>query len=177
MLNLGKNWKLGALGSEDHCGAFHDSLEALRMPKDVVIDRRQILALLPVGARRHSDTCPNCLEAIDDFVAMRNLLLPLSREIASPTPGPWFSSKVMNAIAAQEAETNGSESVWFNVRSLAPRLAAFSALLLVLSGTWAFQVRRQVQSRQMVRPAESLFEATPSAPLNDDVMASVGDRQ
>src|SRR5450755_1948754 len=113
MLNLGKNHK-------DECGPFHDSLEALQLSAGFEIDRLQVLAELPVTARRHAEACPACLQAVDDFAVMRNLLRPLAQEIASPPSAPWFSVKVMNAIAAQETDANGREAVWLSVRRLAP---------------------------------------------------------
>jgi hypothetical protein len=49
---------------------------------------------------------------------------------------------------------------------------ALCTLLLVLGGTWALEVRKAEEARQAeMRPVESLFEATASTPLNDDVLA------
>lgn len=185
MLKLGKIWKWAQNGlvennKQTDCGAFHNSLEALPMSPHAASDRLQVFAELPPAARHHAQACLSCREAVDEFAAVRTLLRSLSSVIAAPKPSPWFPSKVMNAIAAQQSEAADSrESVWLNVKSLAPRLAAFCALLLVLSGTWAFQVRRQAQTRQVVRPAESLFEPTPTPapPIIDDVMASAGERR
>ncbi len=168
MWNLGKS-KL--MSTQDQCGPFHDVLEELNLPPDAVIDRSRVLAAMTATQRQHALACSDCLEAVDEFAGVHNLLLPVTRDFSAPKPGPWFSAKVMNAVAAQEVE---SDTVWAGVRRLAPRLAGFCALLLVLAGTWAFQVKQDLQARQLSRPAESLFEPFPSAPLNDDVMASVG---
>ena len=63
---------------------------------------------------------------------------------------------------------------WNGVRRLAPRLVAFATLLLMLGGTWAFQVQRASQARGAVlKPAEGIFESQPSTPANDDVVAIV----
>jgi hypothetical protein len=170
MLNLGKNHK-------DECGPFHDSLEALQLSAEFEIDRLQVLAELPVTDRRHAESCSACMQAVDDLARVRTILLPLARESAATAPGPWFSIKVLNAISAQQAEANSREAVWLNVRRLAPRLSAFCALLLLFAGAWAFQVQQQVAASQLLRPAESLFESSPSAPLNDDVLAGVEGRR
>jgi hypothetical protein len=177
MLNLEKIWNSRLFqNNKDLCGPFHEALEAVQLSPNAQVDRLDVLARLPVDVRQHALTCTTCLEAVDEFAAVRNLLLP-HRTLAAPAPNPWFSSKVINAITAQQAEFERSETVWTGVRSLAPRLAAFSMLLLVLAGTLAFQMKQESQIRQMMRPAESLFESTPSAPLNDDVMASVEERR
>jgi hypothetical protein len=177
MFNLGIIWASGLIrNNKDQCGPFHSWLEALQLSPDSKVDRFYVLAQLPVVAREHAKVCAACMEAVEDFAAMRNLLLPFPAESA-PAPGPWFSAKVINAIVAQEAEANRSDTVWDGVRNLAPRLAAFSALLLVIAGTWAFQMKQQVQNRQVIRPAETMFEPSSSAPLNDDVMASIGERR
>jgi hypothetical protein len=177
MFNLGTIKTLGQfLTKQDECGPFHDALEALQLSPESSVDPRYVLAQMPLAARRHAHACPTCMEAVEDFVAVRNLLLPLTSATPS-SPDPWFSSKVIQAIVAQEGESDRSEAVWASVRSLAPRLAAFSALLLVVAGTWAFQMKQQSQIRQMIRPVETLFEPTPAAPLNDDVMASLGERR
>jgi hypothetical protein len=181
MLKLGTIWKWAQSSDNNHqteCGVFHDSLEALELSPVMASDHLDILEQLPLGARQHAQACPFCMEAVEEFAAVRTLLRPLASGIAAPRPSPWFPSKVMNAIAARQAEeTDPRESLWLNVKNLAPRLAAFCALLLVLSGTWALQVRREVQTRQSVRPAESLFEPTAAPPINDDVMASAGERR
>jgi hypothetical protein len=176
MLNFGKDRKF-VVSNQDQCGVFHDILESSQPSPGAELDTMHVLAQLPIAAREHAKECPTCLESVDDFVAIRNLLLPLIRDVASPTPGPWFSAKVMNAITTHEQEGDGREAVWVGVRKLAPRLAAFCALLLALAGTWAFQVQQKVQAGQAIRPVESIFEPTPAAPLNDDVIASVGDRR
>jgi hypothetical protein len=175
MSNLGNNRKSN-ISYRDECGEFHDALEALQLPPDAgpdaEMDRFRVLAQLPIASREHARNCSTCMEAVDDFAAIKNFLLPLTNDFASPAPGPWFSARVMNAIAAQEREPDGSEAVWAGVRKFAPRFAAFSALLLALAGTWAFQVQQRDHGGSSVRPVESVFEPTPAQPLNDDVMAS-----
>ncbi len=174
MFNLGLIRTLGLFRNNDQCGPFHDSLESLQFSPDSKLDRGYVLAQMPVAAREHAKSSSTCREAVEDCAAVRNLLMPLTTETI-PSPGPWFSSGVINAIVTQEAETDRAEAVWVGVRSIAPRLAAFSALLLLIAGTWAFQTNRQIQNRQTIRPADTMFEPTPAAPLNDDVMASIGE--
>ena len=81
-----------------------------------------------------------------------------------PEAGPWFTTRVMQAIAAQEEEIEERQNgFWTSVRRLAPRLVAFATLLLMLGGTWAFQERRAARANgPQMGPAEGIFEAVPS---------------
>jgi hypothetical protein len=164
------NWEKGRF---EKCERFREELEFLRLPGNERIDKKGLLVRLPAELRGHSEVCGSCLEALDDLVQTRNLLLSATNEPAAVEPGPWFLAKVMNTIAAQETEIERTEGVWQSVRRLAPRLAAVCAFLLLIVGTWAVQVRQEYVARQMTMPGESLFEPTPSATLNDDVMVSV----
>jgi len=128
---------------------------------------------LPPAAREHTVKCAECAAALEDFAETRAAMAGMAERVAEP--GLWFVSRVMAAIVAKEREleeqTNG---VWISVMRLAPRLAAFAAVLLVLGGTWALELRRAEHSRQQqTRPAvEGLFETVPNTPLNDDIVAS-----
>src|SRR5208282_703633 len=133
------NWEKGRF---ENCERFRDELELVRLPGDQRIDRHELLRKLAAELRGHAETCGSCMEAADDLVDTRNMLVPTASQSTAVEPGPWFASKVMNAIAAGENEIEQSEGVWQSVRRLAPRLAAACALLLVLAGSWAVQVRR-----------------------------------
>jgi hypothetical protein len=164
------NWEKGRF---EKCERFREELELLQLPVDERVDRYGLLVKLTAKTRGHSEVCGDCMQAVDDLAETRNLLVTTADGSAAVEPGPWFASKVMNAIAAQEKEIEQGEGVWQSVRRLAPRLAAVCALLLVIVGTWAVEVRQEYVARQMTMPGESLFEATPAAVLNDDVMLSV----
>ncbi len=159
---------------EANCGRFQEELELVRVPGDAVIERGELLARMSAEMRGHAGECRSCLEALDDVVETRNLLLSLATDTGVAVPGPWFASKVMNAIAAKGNEIETQDGFWISVQRLAPRLAAVCALLLVLVGTWAVQTQREYQSRQMTMPGESLFESAPSGTLNDEILTNVG---
>ncbi len=163
------NWEKGRF---EKCERFREELEAVQFTGLERIARSELLIKLGTELRGHAETCGNCLDAADDLVETRNLLLAGNGAERTAEPGPWFTSKVMNAIATKETEIEQSEGVWQSVRRLAPRLAAVCALILVLAGTWAIQVRRDSVARQMSAPGESLFETSPSSVLNDDVLLS-----
>jgi hypothetical protein len=160
-------------GRFENCERFREQLEAVQLIGNERVARNELLMKMGSEFRGHAEVCGTCLDAVDDLVETHNLLQSGTNETMASEPGPWFSSKVMNAIAAKENELELSEGVWQNVRRLAPRLVAVCGLLLVLAGTWAVQVRRNYEARQIALPGESLFEPTPSAALNDDVLLTV----
>jgi len=156
---------------EFSCESFREQLERLPLepPGSKAGDWREIL---PQEAREHAAKCATCDAALGDFVETRQALGGMRS--ALPEPGPWFVSRVMAAIRAQEKEVREqAEGVWISVMRLAPRLSAFAAVLLVLGGTWVMELRRAEHVRQQqMRPAEGMFETAPSAPPNDDIIAS-----
>jgi hypothetical protein len=134
--------------------------------------------LLPQEVRKHAATCANCEAALEDFADTRQALAGMAESL--PEPGPWFVGQVMAKIRGQERELEEqANGVWISVMRLAPRLAAFAAVLLVLGGTWALELRRAEHARQQQpRPAvEGLFEASPNTPLYDDIIASTHEEQ
>jgi hypothetical protein len=157
----------------DECERFLEALELVRLNGDELVEGTELLTRMPGETRRHAGVCESCAEALDDFVATRSLLVTGANGLGVVEPGPWFASKVMRAIAGKEDEIEQSDGVWQSVMKLAPRLAAVCALVLVLAGTWAVETRRQTAGGQLGQPGESLFEPSPSATLDDDVLASV----
>jgi hypothetical protein len=160
----------------EECERFLESLELVRLPEEVQTEMGALLRAMPADVRGHVPECGNCAMAIEDFVDTRNLLVLAARNASVIKPGPWFSTKVMNAIAGKEKEMEERDGVWQNIMKLAPRLAAISALVLMLAGTWAVQTQKNVEARQMRQPGESLFEPAGPPALDDDVMISRGTR-
>jgi len=155
-----------------NCQDFLETLEELPVEVTQGESRVEWLSLLPEGARAHALRCASCEGAWHDFLETRSALAELKEGL--PEPGPWFVARVMASIRAQETEIEERKNgVWTSVRRLAPRLAAFAAVVLVLAGTWAMEVRRAESTRQRDRrPVEGLFETVPSTQANDDIVAS-----
>ena len=153
-----------------NCEWFRDELEAMPANGPGGASAEELLRRLPEPARRHAAECAECKMALEDFAETRLALEGMQGTL--PEPAPWFTRHVMQAVAAQEAELEEKQNgFWTGVRRLAPRLVAFAMLLLMLGGTWAFQVRRTTQAKgQQLVPAEGIFEAMPSTPANDDVV-------
>ena len=159
--------------SDAGCEAFLDELELLSPEDgDAAVSAKQLLEKMREPVRQHGLDCASCSEALNDLADTRRALRAVA--VNPPQAGPWFTKRVMAAIASKETELEEQEnSVWLSVRRLAPRLVALSALLLVLGGTWAMQLRHAELAN---RPVESWFEGSPG-PANDDVLAVVLEEQ
>jgi hypothetical protein len=152
-----------------NCEWFLNQLEELPRQGRATLELWR--AELPREAREHAAECANCEAALRDFADARFVLEGLHGTL--PEPGPWFSKRVMQAIASQERENEESlEGFWVGVRRLAPRLVAFAMLLLMLGGTWAFEENRTArQNNSEGTSIEGIFQGAPSTPVNDDVVA------
>jgi hypothetical protein len=130
-----------------------------------------LLAFLSGEARLHVAACADCRNSLADLVETREALRRVPLAIVEP--GPFFVPRVMALIAARQNERNAGEGVWASVRGLAPRMVAFSVVLLVLAGTWAFALQREDAMRRAdARSPEAIFDSLTIAPPNDDVLVS-----
>jgi hypothetical protein len=157
------------------CQKFLSELEELKLEAGKPATARAVQTELPEMAKQHALRCEGCAVALEDFATTREALLEMK---ALSEPGPWFVTRVMAAIKSAENDIEErKDGVWISVRRLAPRLAAFAALLLVLGGTWAMELRRRETAAQRpeLRQVEGLFESAPSSPLNDDIVASASE--
>jgi len=160
-------------GIRPECEELLSDLEELRIEGS---SEAEVSSALTGASRQHAMHCEECRSAIEDFVATREGLAPMKK--ALPEAGPWFTARVMAAVKSAENEIEEKkEGVWISVRRLAPRLAAFAALLLVLGGTWAMEVRRREANLQgaQVRQAEGLFETVQTDVANDEIVAPAGE--
>jgi len=158
----------------EECERFLESLEMVRLAGSGPDEKEELQEAMPAAVRGHVPGCSSCAEALEDFAQTRNILLSEANTAAMVEPGPWFSTKVMNAIATKENEIEEREGVWQSVRKLAPRLAAICALLLVLGSTWAVETSRKINAGPTVQAGESLFEPTPAVAMDDDVLINRG---
>jgi len=155
------NWE------KNSCQKFRDLLESLPAGKEIRRGMEEWRAVLPQEDTRHLGLCRDCLQALEDMVETREALAGYE----APVPGPWFKTKVMAAIAAQEREEEAQDGVWISVRRLAPRAVALSALLLVLGGSWAVQQRNRDLTNG--RSADIVGDASGTQNLYDDVSVNL----
>jgi hypothetical protein len=131
---------------------------------------------LPAELAQHAASCAECRSAVDDFRASQVLLTALRHRPAEFKP--WFAKGVMAAIAAREAQLQGSLEKWIAIPRLASKFAWVSVLALLLSGSWL--VGRQQASRTAWMPTdlagETLVDRHPAPVDNDDVLNNLGER-
>jgi len=158
---------MGNLGNleQENCRRFLDALEELPVRSGARLSVEEWRAELPKADEEHAGSCEACRAALEEFVETRNAL----SEMQVPKPGPWFTTRVMAAIDAQEREAEARDGVWISVRRLAPRLVAVSALLLVLGGSWALELRRtDVASSADRRGGDMVFDSSVAPTWYDD---------
>jgi hypothetical protein len=160
-----------------NCEWFRNELEGMPTDGPRGATAEELLRRLPEPAQTHAAHCAGCEAALEDFAETRRALAEMCGRL--PEAGPWFTGRVMRAIATQEEELEEKQNgFWIGVRRLAPRLVAFAMVLLMLGGTWAFQVRRTAKTNgPTLAPSEGLFEVGPSTPANDDIIASAHEDQ
>jgi hypothetical protein len=161
-----------------NCEGFLNELEGLAPGAGAGGSERELLVRMTESARTHAAECRECQKGLEEFAATREVLRQMKPGM--PEPGPWFALRVMQVIAARENQIEeGRNNVWVSVRRLAPRLSAIAAVLLVVGGTWAMELRRSERhARQAeMNSSESLFEGSSGAPINDDIVASVNEEQ
>jgi hypothetical protein len=156
------------------CREFREELETTPLGVTTGNELSRVQEHMSPASREHASGCAECREAEEDLAVTRSALQPLE-ELAGES-GPWFSTRVMAAIAARQAEMDLRDGVWMSVRRLAPRLVVASTLLLVLASTWTYQLRHtDVTRRAQAVSSDTVLEPGGAAPLNDDVLISASE--
>ena len=151
MWNLGRN--------RDECREVRDSLERSTGP-----------AGLAGAVRNHLAGCADCRAVADELFESRALL----RKAPQPwvEPSPWFTARVMAAIAARESGLQRSFEAWTVVPKFAARLTWISALALLLAGTWLYESPKPAPKSGNESGVETLFDVSPTSASQDDVLVS-----
>ncbi len=161
---------MGNLVNREHevCERFRDALDALPVGGNVLRSLDDWCAELREAEAQHLDNCANCRTALEEFAETRAALAGMS----VVEPGPWFTARVMAAIATKEREEEIGDGVWVYVRRLAPRMVALSTLLLILGGSWAVQERNQELASGSGNVGDMVFDS--SAPTwYDDGLGAI----
>jgi predicted anti-sigma-YlaC factor YlaD len=149
---------------EENCRRFLHALEELPPSGSTRKSAEEWRAELPEAEEEHAGRCESCRTVLEEFAETRNAL----SGIAVQEPGPWFAGKVMAAINAREREEEARDGVWISVRRLAPRLVALSALLLVLGGSWALELRKTEGMKVERRGGDMVFDSSVAPTWYDD---------
>ena len=161
---------------KDECSPLRDLLEDAAARRPLVASIEEFLKELPEAQRTHFAECESCRESVQDLFVTGELF----RRIAPHAEGarPWFSRRVMAAIATRERELALRVSPWTVVPQFASRLAWVTAIILLAGSTWLYERPAPVAKKQpaAVASPEYLFEA-PAPPMNqDDVLISMAER-
>jgi hypothetical protein len=155
----------------ENCGRFRDALEELPLRGNTRMSAEEWRAELPEAEEEHAGSCEACRTALEEFAETRNAL----SGIALPGAGPWFTARVMAAIAAREKEEEAQDGVWISVRKLAPRLVALSALLLLLGGSWALELRKTEGINTERRSGDMVFDSSIAPTWYDDGLGLISE--
>lgn len=149
---------------ELNCRRLLDALEELPTNGNARKSAEEWRAELPAAEEEHVGRCEACRTALEEFAETRNVLAGMDVQ----EPGPWFATRVMALIGAREAEEEARDGVWISVRRLAPRLVALSALLLVLGGSWALELRKTDGLNADRRGGDAVFDTSVAPTWYDD---------
>jgi hypothetical protein len=158
--------------NNDECGKLQDVLDDYAVARPEAARIEELSEAWSTAERNHLAACGGCQTAAQDLLATREIFKAIGSTAGQSRP--WFSTRVMAAIAARERELAEAASTWLAVPKFASRLALASAALLLLASTWLYERPLQAPSQQAKTLAgqESLFEAPP--PVNqDDVLVPV----
>jgi len=153
---------------EENCRRFLDAVEELPPSEGTRKSAEEWRDELSAAEEEHAGRCEACRMALEEFAETRNALVGMKVQEA----GPWFTVRVMAAIGAREREEEARDGVWISVRRLAPRLVALSALLLVLGGSWALQLRKTEGINAERRSGDMVFDSSVAPTWYDDGLGS-----
>jgi hypothetical protein len=160
----------------EECNQVQDLLEDAAATHPHAASIEVFLDALSPAHRAHFVECWRCREAGQDLLATQDLFKGIDSN--AQEAGPWFTRRVMAAIAARERELALRVSAWSAVPRFAWRVSWISAIVLLAGSTWLFERPVSAPSKQpsaMIAP-EYLFEA-PAPPMNqDDVLMSMAEK-
>lgn len=153
------------------CRSFQNAMDELPVKGNARMSAQECLEELPAGEAKHAGECEACRTALEEFAETRNALAGM----VLPEAGPWFTSRVMAAIAAKQREDEVQDRVWIGVRKLAPRLVAVSALLLVVCGSWAVEQSRKEVATADGRGGDMVFDSSVTPTWYDDGLGTINE--
>jgi hypothetical protein len=128
------------------------------------------LAQTTPAQRAHAAQCDDCHRRLEELATARDLLAPLQSQ--SGISRPWFSSRVMSAIAARETELSRAVNPWTLIPKLASRVAWADGFAILVAVSLLYQ--KPATSQLGTEPSsESLFDNAPSPANHDDVLVSM----
>lgn len=168
MWNLLKN-------NREACGEFREQLEraAEAAPKARTPD--ELMGRMLPEQRAHAAGCEECRTAGEELLEARVLLRALPS--SAQRPGPWFSSRVMSAIAAQEAALNRAGNLWTAVPRFASRMVLVAAAVLLIASAWLYEKKTPAKLPATDSALETVFDNSSPQTNFDEVLVSKAERE
>lgn len=164
------------LKMDKECRKLRDFFEDSAAVSPDVASLEEFLEGLPSAQRAHA-ACRNCRETARDLFAARKIFQGIGS--CAPEAGPWFTTRVMAAIAERERELVLRVSLWNAVPRFASRLVLASAIAVVAASTWLYEKPVSSPPKQAATGAapEYLFEVTPPPVNNDEALISLAQKE
>lgn len=159
-----------------NCSRILEQLEEFSVTGSREVTPESLLDTLSSELRNHSLDCVACRTALDDFAMVRRLTAKLPSYASAEAP--WFSKRVMAAIAAREYELSQPLSISAILPKLAARLSWVTSAVLLLASTFLFQRPVSPPPAQPATTAQdSLFETTQIPTGRDEILLSLAERK
>jgi hypothetical protein len=168
-------WNL--MKRQDDCSRFREFLEDSATAHPGARTVEELTVGMPAAIAAHFSACPDCAETARELLTARKFLTGIAP--ASEEARPWFTSRVMAAIAVREKELQEAARTWLAVPRFASRVVFASAALLLIASTWLYE-RPAAQSPSQpaaVASPEYIFEAPTPPASQDDVLVSMAERK
>jgi len=161
---------------QDDCSRFRALLEDSSTTQPGARTVEELTVGMPAAITAHIDACPDCAESTRELITTRKLLSGIAS--VKEEARPWFTSRVMAAIAVREKELQETARTWLAVPRFASRVAFASAALLLIASTWLYERPAAPSPSQpaAVASPEYIFEAPTPPASQDDVLVSMAER-
>ena len=159
--------------NKQECSRFQNALEEAAQVQDRFPSVESLMQEFTPEERRHVEICSDCREALKELVATKALFQGFSS--FAEDERPWFSTRVMAAIASRERELAERVSAWTEFPRFASRLTWIAAILLLAGTTWFYESVVRAPSYPLGASQESIFEI-PQQTTPDDVLVSMADK-
>ncbi|PYT82896.1 MAG: hypothetical protein DMG40_04530 [Acidobacteria bacterium] len=160
--------------SNAECRRFRDALEKAAVHHASAASVESLKEELTAEERKHIESCSDCREAVEELAATKELFEGLASFAGQKRP--WFSARVMAAIASRERELAERVSAWAEFPRFASRLTWIAAIVLLASTTWFYESVLRAPSHPRSGSQESIFEAPQQTAPDDILVSQVGDR-
>lgn len=150
------------------CKVFLDAAEKAAELSPGALTPENLSSDMPGEFRNHVKECADCARNIEDLVTARNAL----REGGARATfnAPWFATRVMARISAEERMLAGRDALWTVLPRLASRFSGVALIIIVVTGGWL--MGRPAEHYGIQNTAESVFD-TAGPITQDDVLTSV----